>query len=97
MPERTAHWTARWSAIPGSPRWIWGEFVYHEAVGVEVDASIRVWDPTDNSWLDPATLTEHGTVMAMRVLPASHHASSSPATLEWGTCKLPLGYWAVIP
>jgi hypothetical protein len=96
--ERAAHWAARWAAVSGSPRWIWGEFVYHEAVGVVADAAMRVWDPTDGLWRDGTTPSEHGMIVAMRVLPGTHgHMSPSPATLDWDVCKLPRGRWTVIP
>jgi hypothetical protein len=95
--EHAAHWAARWSAVPGSPRWIWGEFVYHEAVGVVAGAAMRIWDPTEGRWHESATSTNHGKIVAIRVLPTvTRQEFSAPPTLDWDSRMLPIGCWTLI-
>lgn len=91
--DQCAQWGARWQAVPEVPRWIWGCLVYHEAVGVISGTDLRLWDPTDGRWRDPAD--ESGRIRAIRL--AGAEAAPAPSSLRWGDVALPPGRWIRLP
>lgn len=96
-PECAAHWATRWSAVPCAPRWVWGDLVYHEAVGVVSDGALRVWDPTESRWHVSETRSEHGQSVAIRIpVPEAADVAIPPRSLRWEFRVLPLGRWMPI-
>lgn len=88
--EQCAQWTARWQSVPEAPPWIWGNLVYHEAVGVLSGGQLRLWDSTDGRWRDPAD--EAGKLRAIRLVRTSE-GPKPPESLNWAGRALPIGRW----
>jgi hypothetical protein len=85
----TAHWRAKWAALPGAFNWIGENAVYHEVCIVRVGrAEARVYDPTDGAWLEHAVKGGHGGHLAIR--------GELPVALQWGPHTLVNGQWTEI-
>lgn len=91
--EQCAHWAARWRSVPEAPQWIWGNLDYHEAVGVLSREELRLWDPTDGSWRNPAD--EAGKLRAIRLVRASE-GPEPPDFLNWAGRTLQSGRWTAL-
>lgn len=88
--EQCEQWAVRWQSVPEAPQWIWGNLVYHEAVGVLAGAELRLWDPTDGRWRGPAG--EAGKLRAIRLVRTSE-GPEPPDSLNWTGRTLPIGRW----
>jgi hypothetical protein len=85
----TAHWRARWAAVPGAFDWIGENTVYHEVCIIQVGpAEARVYDPTDATWLECAIDRGHGGHLAIR--------AEVPIALSWGPHMLVNGQWTEV-
>lgn len=91
--EQCEQWAARWQYVPEAPQWIWGNLVYHEAVGVLAGAELRLWDSTDGRWRDPAG--EAGKLRAIRLV-GEHEGAKPPDALNWAGRTLPMGRWTTL-
>ena len=65
--DATENWQRVWHEHLGACDWIWGDLVYHEAVGVVAGESLRLWDPTDNRWVSGKQTSETGSIAAVRI------------------------------
>ncbi len=65
------HWRAAWMGNRTTPPWMWGELVYHEAVGVLDGTRIAIWDPTDSDFVDRPTPGAYASAQAIRIDPPS--------------------------
>jgi hypothetical protein len=68
-PTDVDHWAMRWNAAGASTWWIGDGLMYHEDVAI-VGRTPRVFDPTDNAWVDETALTGYGRIVAIRFVPA---------------------------
>ena len=85
----TAHWRARWAAVPGAFNWIGEDTVYHEVCVVRSGpAEVRLYDPTDGTWLEHAVHGGHGGHLAIR--------AELPVALQWGPHTLVNGQWTEV-
>jgi hypothetical protein len=91
--EQCEQWAVRWQSVPEAPPWIWGSLVYHEAAGVLSGEELRLWDPTDGRWRDPAG--EAGKLRAIRLVRASE-GSEPPDSLNWAGQTLQRGRWTTL-
>lgn len=80
------HWAASWQSGGLSLDWSIDGLTYHEAVGVVVGDSIRVWDATRNAWRDHAETSGYGSIAAVR------YWGQHPR-LSWGPTRLRSGAW----
>jgi hypothetical protein len=63
------HWAATWNNASQWAEWISGSFAYHEVCAVYIrDNTIRIWDPSDNTWIKPGKTGLYGTAVAIRLL-----------------------------
>jgi hypothetical protein len=83
------HWAAAWQRKGLRADWIWGRYVYHEAVGVVCDERrMKVYDPIENAWIEPSGHVERGRVVAIRVV-----GSSTRGYMYWEDVCIELGKW----
>jgi hypothetical protein len=97
--EVTESWQASWEGkVTGLP-WIWGNLVYHEAVGLAREGKLAIWDPSANRWCEPYCECGNGAVLAVRLLHGSG-ISRTPlidGTLRWDANDLCLNQWCILP
>ncbi len=88
-----AHWRRRWQGAKLPTNWIRGPLVYHEACGVLTeDPAIRIWDSTDNVWIEPDQMPGYAATVAIRVSQAGMERMS----VAFGRRLLPIGTWTVL-
>lgn len=86
------HWRRRWSQAGASTGWMNGDLAYHEAVGILRPARrLRVWDPTDGMWLEPAPPQSYGSTQAIRVITQPGDEIES---LEWEGMMVEVNTWS---
>lgn len=87
------NWNGVWPDKVRTLRWTWQDLTYHEVAAIE-DAHhlIRIWDPTDNCWLEEKQADGYGSAVAARVL--VHSGRSSP--FRWREALLPPNLWVKI-
>ncbi len=89
------HWGNKWAYDNISPNWIVGSFVYHEACAVRIRANkVRVWDPTDNTWLYPSQCGGYATTVAVRFVVEEYPTEMN--ALEWGGLVIQANMWSKI-
>jgi hypothetical protein len=81
-------WREQWLAAGASTAWILSPFVYHEAVFVERDGTLHLWDATDFTWLPAGFQNVTGGVVALRF-----RATNDTAPQQWGTHTLYPEQW----
>lgn len=65
--ENVRTWTDLWERNGCSPEWLVGRWAYHECTGIVIEGILRVWDPTENHWLDPGLApTSYGGLVGIR-------------------------------
>ncbi len=87
------NWTSRWKTSHGVLPWIRGGFVYHEAVAVPISgdtSKFRIWDPTDNCWVDGKARQGYGALRAVRV---HQDGASCGSQVHWHGVQLAPGAW----
>lgn len=82
-PTDVGHWARRWRAAGGSTWWIGDGLIYHEDVAI-MGRTLRVFDPTDNAWVDETALTGYGRIVAIRFVPAVRGVEGSWAAYADG-------------
>ena len=94
---QTAHWHARWRAAKCSTQWLWDDLIYHEAVGVLKEQSLRMWDPARAIWRMPAGWPAEGRTLAIRVTsrraPGAGHYGP---TFRWAENEIRPGVWTQV-
>jgi hypothetical protein len=95
---QTSHWRERWAQALASSAWIDGNRVYHEAVAViGMHDQMRIWDPTDGSWLDRTTDLSAGAVEAVRVASRGRGAMLDPGfRLTWDGAPVEVDRWTFL-
>lgn len=81
-------WREQWLAADVSTAWIMSPFVYHEAVFVEHEGTLRLWDATDFTWLPSEFQNVAGGVVALRF-----RAENNADPQLWGTHTLYPNQW----
>lgn len=76
-------WARLWREAGLSSEWIANEYVYHEITAVFTRGGIRLWDSTENRWLEAkhTRRSEYGALVALR-LPAGLRPPLVPLTFE---------------
>lgn len=91
----TASWKSIWENEIGSSTWIAGSYCYHEACALFDQNEIKIWDPTEDSWLEPnSDESIFGALMAIRIQESLFHTESRPVT--WNNRHVPYGKWIQI-
>ena len=92
------HWDKKWTENGLLPNWIFGSLVYHEACAVLIGANqvnqVRVWDPTDNTWLHPARCGGYATTAAVRFVVKEYPTKIN--ALNWEGLVIPSNVWRKI-
>lgn len=86
-------WRTVWERAGFSPRWAHRDSAYHELCGVVQDDRIRLWDPTDNVWIDPSAKPGYGCLIALKL---NIERATDYQSLSWGTLTLPLSAWVYV-
>jgi len=90
--QDTQHWEKKWLEKGLSSNWIFGSLVYHEACAVLIGANrVRVWDPTDNTWLHPSQCGGYATTIAVRFVVEDNLTKVN--TLKWEDLTIQLNTW----
>ena len=88
-----AHWKNRWEEAGFSADWIKGRYVFHEIVGIVVDSrELRIWDPTENQWIDE---DGQGTTRGVVALRVCAEVTDWPRNLSWGEKAIDVNSWIV--
>jgi hypothetical protein len=86
----SAHWSSRWQRIGRVADWVAGALTYHEALAIDDGAaSVRVWDPTENRWLQPERPEAYGGIVAMRFVAPG----IAEQRVRWGSITISSGAW----
>ena len=90
--QDAGHWRARWIRATGHPPdWVLDDLAYHEACAVVIEENAcRIWDPTNNWWIDDAGLKGYETTLAVRIWTEGYGA---PGEFLWGTKPVRPGEW----
>lgn len=92
-----AHWTSTWRASNAETDWMHPPFVYHEGVALlDWHGGVRLWDPTDNLWLDPVQEPGYGSTAAVRLDAGPRLSGYIGSHLRWGAHVLIRGSWTPI-
>jgi len=87
------HWKKRWEEAGFSAEWIKGRYVFHETVGIVVDSrELRIWDPTENQWIDE---DGQGTTRGVVALRVCADVLDWPRNLNWGEKTVDVNRWNV--
>lgn len=74
--------------------WIWGEYVYHEAVALLNGPNVTLWDTTTNCWLERKVTPGYAGLAALRIWPrVNADGFIDPPAVNWRGRNLPLGVW----
>ena len=88
--ENVQTWRDRWAMEERVSNWTAGRWAYHECVALVEGEEVRIWDPTNNNWLDPMVIpNSYGGVVAMRI-PARKWM---PTILRFGPYEFRTGDW----
>jgi hypothetical protein len=86
------HWVAMWHKRGLSVNWVWGRYVYHEAVGVVYEENkMKIYDPVENAWIDSSGCVERGRIVAIRIVGKEAHDY-----VYWGDVHVKLNKWHVL-
>ncbi len=89
------HWDRKWAEKGLLSNWISGSLVYHEACAVLIGPNqVRVWDPTDNTWLRPSQCGGYATTVAVRFVAEGYPAKID--VLKWEYLVIPSNTWIKI-
>lgn len=92
-PSAVAHWARRWREGGFSTNWIKGIYIFHETVGVVAGwRDLRIWDPTDNYWIEANAQGKEGGVVALCVIAG---ITDWPRVLAWGENIIDVNTWYV--
>jgi hypothetical protein len=80
------HWSSSWDQASIPCTWIADDLVYHEAVGVLYGKSLRIWDPTEESFIEPTSNGSYGSVVGLR--------ASTKVPLTFGSHPIAASEWA---
>jgi hypothetical protein len=91
-PQTMIHrWREQWAANGASTEWIVPPFVYHEAVMVERDGALDIWDATECVWLPSRFQNVTGGIVALRFL-----SDEDVPPQRWGRHMLNVNQWGHI-
>lgn len=89
------HWQRVWQRKDADTDWIAGEYAYHEACAVYGEAgTVRIFDPTDNIWLDSGSMSGYGAIVALRFGAVRAELNG---LVQWGQRPLRPETWEVFP
>ncbi len=88
--EDCEQWKIGWQNKGCPADWIHTPYVYHEAVAVVRGESVQLWDPSENSWIEPDLQPGYASTVAIRVIAT---ASGSNRVLVWGKYRLLINSW----
>jgi hypothetical protein len=89
--DSTEQWRGSWQAHDVSCHWLDGEHIYHEVTGVLVGESLKLWDGSAGSWVNPRQNGGYGAVTAVRIFADGEHARSDG--LPWGERLIRPNLW----
>jgi len=98
--DAVAHWQATWAGRRSTGLWTWDFVAYHEAVAIaETSQRIRIWDPTDSHFIEPASRSGYATILALRLAKNAAILSGSEGLDEvfWNGVRCRLNRWTRIP
>jgi hypothetical protein len=86
------HYIAMWRRKGLPVNWIWGNYVYHEVVGVILDeCEMKIYDPVENSWIKSSGHVERGRVAAIRI-----SGEETCSYLHWENKYIELNKWHIL-
>ncbi len=89
-PAAVENWRTVWNGNRTTPQWMWGELVYHEAVGILDGTRLAVWDPTDSDFVEPPAANTYASIQAIRF-------DNFPAAVTQGACNQAAGIDYSVP
>lgn len=86
------HWSRIWQDKDIPCNWIVSPFLYHEVCAIlsESGNEIKLWNPSDNCWIDPNQAIGYWRPVALRVL------AERPTTVQWGNREVRMNDWMVM-
>jgi len=85
-------WTRMWEREGLRPDWISGDLVYHEVCGVIEGQNLKLWDPTENRWLEPSLYSNPSFASVVSIKVASSRLQAQ-AVFYWSGIHVRAGVW----
>lgn len=86
------HWSRMWQGKGFSCNWIRSPFIYHEVCAVlsELGNKIRIWDPSNNCWVEPSQVSGYWRPVALRV------EAEYTTIMQWGNIEVRANEWTIL-
>jgi len=88
-PHQIEQWRHTWNKSDARDAWTGDCLVFHEACALVEDSQVRIWDPSESSWLN---CTQSDRVAAVKV-----RLDDFRGTLTWDNKSLTPNSWTPLP